>query len=51
MGRMSMDALMTYRRYHMVSYYTEVDTMLVDRASAPQYRREHRDEEDADSGQ
>lgn len=51
MGRMSMDALMTYRRYHMVSYYTEVDTMLVDGASAPQYRREHGDEEDTDTGE
>ena len=36
MGRMSVDALMTYKRYHMVSYYTEVDTMLVDRALAAQ---------------
>lgn len=51
MGRMSMDALMTYRRYHMVSYYTEVDTMLVDGTSAPQYRREHGNEEDEDTGE
>lgn len=51
MGRMSMDALMTYRRYHMVSYYTEVDTMLVDGASVPQYRREHGNEEDTDTGE
>ena len=36
MGRMSVDALMTYKRYHMVSYYTEVDTMLVDKALAAQ---------------
>lgn len=40
MGRMSMDALMTYKKYHMVSYYTEVDTMLIDRKSASGYRRE-----------
>ena len=40
MGRMSVDALMTYIKYHMVSYYTEVDTMLVDRAMAAEYRRE-----------
>jgi ribose transport system substrate-binding protein len=39
MGRMSMDALMTYKKYHMVSYYTESDTMLVDRDSIEDYRR------------
>ena len=44
MGRMGVDALMTYKKYHMVSYYTEVGTMLVDRASAAAYRREVRDE-------
>lgn len=48
MGRMSIDALMTYKKYHMVSYYTEVDTMLVDRASVAEYRREHEDGEEAD---
>ncbi len=51
MGRMSMDALMTYRRYHMVSYYTEVDTMLVDGNSVLQYRREHGNEEDKNTGE
>lgn len=40
MGRMSMEALMTYKKHHMVSYYTEVDTMLIDRAEAFRYRRE-----------
>lgn len=45
MGRMSVDALMTYIRYHMVSYYTEVDTMLVDRAMAAEYRRGDQDGE------
>ena len=48
MGRMSIDALMTYKKYHMVSYYTEVDTMLVDWASVAEYRREHEDGEEAD---
>ncbi|MCB7319019.1 substrate-binding domain-containing protein [Lacrimispora sp. 210928-DFI.3.58] len=48
MGRMSVDALMTYKKYHMVSYYTEVDTMLVDRTSAAEYRRENMDGEEAD---
>ena len=46
MGRMSVDALMTYINYHMVSYYTEVDTMLVDRSMAAAYRREERDGEE-----
>ena len=45
---MSIDALMTYKKYHMVSYYTEVDTMLVDWASVAEYRREHEDGEEAD---
>ena len=36
---------MTYLKYHMVSYYTEVDTMLVDRSLAAEYRREVRDGE------
>lgn len=45
MGRMSIDALMTYKKHHMVSYYTEVDTMLVDRISAAEYRRENEDGE------
>ena len=45
MGRMSVEALMTYLKYHMVSYYTEVDTMLVDRPLAAEYRREVRDGE------
>lgn len=39
MGRMGIDALMTYKKYHMVSYYTEVDIMLVDQDSAAEYRR------------
>lgn len=30
MGRKSMEAMMTYLTYHMVSYYTEVDTQLID---------------------
>jgi len=41
MGRMGMDALMTYKKYHMVSYYTEVDTMLVDQTSAAGYGKEN----------
>lgn len=45
MGRMSVDALMTYIRYHMVSYYTEVDTMLVDQAMAAEYGRGDQDGE------
>lgn len=48
MGRMSMDALMTYKKYHMVSYYTEVDTMLIDRNSASRYRREEAHEKETD---
>lgn len=44
MGRMSIDALMTYKQYHMVSYYTEVSTRLIDRFSAAEYRREEEDE-------
>ncbi|MCI9185487.1 MAG: sugar ABC transporter substrate-binding protein [Lachnospiraceae bacterium] len=43
MGRMGVDALMTYKRYHMVSYYTEVGVMLVDRDSVAQYRKEGKD--------
>lgn len=50
MGRMSIDALMTYKKYHMVSYYTEVDTMLVDRSSVAKYRRESENGEAADMG-
>ncbi len=46
MGRMSVEALMTYKRYHMVSYYTEVDTMLVDRISAARYREESRNKQE-----
>ncbi|WP_409969223.1 substrate-binding domain-containing protein [Bengtsoniella intestinalis] len=30
LGSASVEALMTYIHYHMVSYYTEVDTMLID---------------------
>lgn len=40
LGRLSVDALMTYRTYHMVSYYTEVDTMLVERSVAEDYGKE-----------
>ena len=40
LGRMSVDALMTYKNYHMVSYYTEVKTMLIDRQEAEKYREE-----------
>lgn len=50
MGRMSIDALMTYKKYHMVSYYTEVNTMLVDQAMAARYRRENEDGEESDLG-
>ncbi len=50
MGRMSIDALMTYKKHHMVSYYTEVDTMLVDQVSAAAYRRENEDGEESDTG-
>lgn len=48
MGRMSIDALMTYKKYHMVSYYTEVGTMLVDRDSMSEYGRENEDGEESD---
>lgn len=48
MGRMSVDALMTYKKYHMVSYYTEVDTMLIDQNQAAGYRKEIEDGEEAD---
>lgn len=48
MGRMSVDALMTYKKYHMVSYYTEVDTMLIDQSQAAGYRKEIEDGEEAD---
>lgn len=48
MGRMSIEALMTYKNYHMVSYYTEVDTMLIDRDLAARYRREAADGAEAD---
>lgn len=30
LGRKGMEAMMTYLTYHMVSYYTEVDTQLID---------------------
>lgn len=40
MGRMSVDAMMTYKRHHMVSYYTEVNTRLIDAVSAEEYQRE-----------
>ena len=42
MGRMSVEALMTYKTYHMVSYYTEVDTRLIDDTSVAAYRAEYR---------
>ncbi len=45
MGRMGIDALMTYKKHHMVSYYTEVDTLLVDRQSAAEYREGNADGE------
>ncbi len=44
MGRMGMDALMTYKRYHMVSYYTEVDTRLVDQSNVAEFGGENGDE-------
>ncbi|HJC67536.1 MAG TPA: substrate-binding domain-containing protein [Candidatus Enterocloster excrementigallinarum] len=44
MGRMGIDALMTYKRYHMVSYYTEVDTQLVEQSNVADFRRENGDE-------
>lgn len=37
MGRISMEVLMTYKKYHMASYYTEVDTMLIDQEAAAVY--------------
>lgn len=40
LGRMSVNALMTYKNYHMVSYYTEVKTMLIDQEEAGKYREE-----------
>ncbi len=43
MGRMSMEALMTYKQYHMVSYYTEVGTRLIDQAEAGEYGKEEDD--------
>lgn len=46
MGQMSIDALMTYKKYHMVSYYTEVDTMLIDQNSVAGYRRKKEDGEE-----
>jgi len=48
MGRMGVDALMTYKKYHMVSYYTEVGVMLVDRGTAASYGGEdgHGEERD-----
>lgn len=33
MGQKSMEAMMTYLTHHMVSYYTEVDTQLIDAQS------------------
>lgn len=45
LGRMSVDALMTYKNYHMVSYYTEVKTMLIDRQEAEKYREEANENE------
>lgn len=47
MGRMSVDALMTYKKYHMVSYYTEVGVMLVDKNSAARYKGEDEDGEES----
>lgn len=49
MGRMSVDALMTYKKYHMVSYYTEVDTMLIHQELAERYRREAADGQESDA--
>lgn len=46
MGRLSVEALMTYKKYHMVSYYTEVGAMLVDQGWAEQYRGEGGDGEE-----
>lgn len=48
MGRMSIDALMTYKKYHLVSYYTEVDTMLIDKELAARYGRGDMDGKEAD---
>ncbi len=38
LGQVSVEALMTYIQYHMVSYYTEVDTMLIDGDTVQDYR-------------
>ncbi len=43
MGRMSVDAMMTYKRHHMVSYYTEVNTRLIDHDSVGEYGKEEED--------
>ncbi len=46
LGRMSVDALMTYKNYHIVSYYTEVKTMLIDQEEAGKYREKAYADED-----
>lgn len=42
---MSIDALMTYKEHRMVSYYTEVETVLIDREQAVALRKERADEQ------
>lgn len=48
MGRMSVDAMMTYKRHHMVSYYTEVNTRLIDYDSAREYGKGDLDGNESD---
>ena len=40
MGQMSVEALMSYREHHLVSYYTEVGTRLVDQHNVEAYWEE-----------
>ena len=44
LGEESVRQLMTYQKYHMVSYYTEITPVLIDASNVQQYRKEFYDD-------
>ena len=46
LGRMGVDAMIQYLRYHLTSYYTEVKTVLIDKSNAASYMETQSQEAD-----
>jgi len=44
LGQLGVEALMTYKKYHMVSYYTEVGTQVIEQQNLALYREEAQNE-------